>query len=122
MPSERGRTKKLILALHYYLGGTAGWRCEDCRIQRLEESRRCGWQVREGTAAKVIWARGGSVAYRCPKSEITADSVAWLEMWAVWKHVGHVAMQGVSAKDLEAVAALEQEWERMRDEAGRPGA
>lgn len=122
MPSERGRTKKLILALRYYLGGTAGWRCEDCRKLGLEESRRCGWQVRKDTAPKVIWARGGAIAYRCPKTEITADSVAWLEMWAVWKRLGRALVDGMSAKDLEAVAALEQEWERMRDEAGRPGA
>ncbi len=120
MPSERGRTKKLILALRYYLGGTAGWRCEDCRRLRLEESRRCGWRARDDAVPRVVWAKGGSVAHRCPKTEITAESVAWLEMWAAWKRLGSMTLLGASAKDLEAVAALQEEWEIMQDEAGRP--
>lgn len=69
-----------------------------------------------------MWAGYGSAAKRCPKTVITPDSVAWLEMWAVWRHTGKGPEPVWSAKDLEAMAALEQAWERMQDEARRSGA
>lgn len=119
MPIERGRTKKLILALHYYKGGTAGWRCEDCRRQGLEERRRCGWRESGEGNAQAIWVGRGSSASRCPKTVITADSVAWLEMWTGWRLAGRAPEACWSAKDLEAMGTLENEWERMLDEERR---
>lgn len=71
--------------------------------------------------ASAVWARHGSVAHRCPKTEITAESVAWLDQWAVWRLAGRGSLSDWSAKDLEAMAFLEQEWERMSDEARRAG-
>ncbi|MGQ9917995.1 MAG: hypothetical protein ACUVS7_11305 [Bryobacteraceae bacterium] len=58
---------------------------------------------------------------RCPKTVITPDSVAWLEMWAVWRYTGRGAGADWSAKDLEAMAVVEQAWEAMQDEARRNG-
>jgi hypothetical protein len=57
------------------------------------------------------------VAKSCPKTVITADSVAWLEQWAVWRQTGKHTPPAWGAKDLDAMACLEQEWERMSDEA-----
>ncbi len=121
MPAERGRTKKLILALHYFSGGTAGWRCEDCRRQGLEKSRQCGWLRETGVKRKAVWARYGTIADQCPKTAVTADSVAWMEQWAVWRQSGRFPHSDWGAKDLEAMAVLEQAWERMQDEARGPG-
>lgn len=58
---------------------------------------------------------------RCPKNVISADSVAWLEMWATWRHTAKAIAPGWSAKDMDALAVLEQEWGRMQDEARGTG-
>lgn len=50
---------------------------------------------------------------------IRGESVAWLELWAVWRQCGRAVPETWSAKDLEAMAVLEREWERMQDEARR---
>lgn len=119
MPPGRRRTKKLILALHYFTGNAAAWKCEDCRRQGLEERRRCGWRGGDGRRGRVIWASHGSVTEECPKTAIRPESVAWLELWATWRRCGKGIPAQWSAKDLDAMAVLEAEWERMQDEARR---
>lgn len=83
----------------------------------MEESRQCGWRGERQAGVKAVWARYGSATNRCPKTVITADSVAWLDQWAIWRQTGRGVSAEWSAKDLEAMAVLEQAWERMQHEA-----
>jgi hypothetical protein len=50
----------------------------------------------------------------CPRTEITAASQSWLEMFAAWKRLGGGDLWSLAAKDAEALALLEQEWEKER--------
>ncbi len=85
----------------------------------MEKSRQCGWLGEAARSRKAVWARHGVIANECPKTAIQAESVAWLEQWAVWRQSGRFTPADWSAKDLEAMAVLEQAWERMQDEARR---
>ena len=97
----------------------AGWDCESCRRNRLETRRRCGWLTQiEGSPARVVWARGSVAAERCPRSLITAESSSWLEMFALWKRMGGDVWR-LAAKDAEAMTALDEEWEKDRDDKQR---
>lgn len=80
--------------------------------------RRCGWSAEgRGAPVKVVWARGPAMTEACPRTEITAASQSWLEMFAVWKRVGGGDLWSVAAKDAEALALLEEEWEKERRDA-----
>ena len=59
--------------------------------------------------AKVVWAGGGVGLQECPRSAITADSVAWLEAFFVWKVMGGGAWEDMWAKQCDAFLVLEQE-------------
>jgi hypothetical protein len=120
LPVDGARKKKLRLAFHFALSNPAGWECETCRRQGLEKRRRCGWlpaKALEGQAGKVVWASKGVMAERCPRSEISAASEAWLEMWAVWRHTRNAAE--LDARDAEAMALLNAEMEKETHELDR---
>ncbi|MBE0656380.1 MAG: hypothetical protein IH602_01755 [Bryobacteraceae bacterium] len=61
-----------------------------------------------------MWARKGVVAERCPRSEISASSEAWLEMWAAWRYTR--PSEELSARDAEAMALLNAEMEKEAQE------
>lgn len=71
----------------------------------------------EGQTEKVVWARKGAISERCPRSEISAESEAWLELWAVWRHT-RVAGE-MEARDAEAMALLSAEMEKETHELDR---
>ena len=71
----------------------------------------------EGQAAKLVWARKGVATESCPRSEISAASEAWLEMWAVWRHVRSAGE--MCARDAEAMALLNAEMEKETHELDR---
>lgn len=112
MPRERRRKKKLILAFHFHLANAAGWRCGECRRQGLEQRRRCAWMGYE-PGSKIVWAHGDVVRFACPKPEIAAESLAWLELYPVWQARKEAV---VWARDVEAMILLDREWEKARDE------
>jgi hypothetical protein len=62
----------------------------------------------------VVWARKSVVAERCPRSEISASSDAWLEMWAAWRYTR--GAEELSARDVEAMALLSAEMEKEAQE------
>lgn len=65
----------------------------------------------------MVWARKGVMSERCPRSEISAASEAWLELWAAWRHTrGAVEME---ARDAEAMALLSAEMEKETHELNR---
>lgn len=48
---------------------------------------------------------------------MTAASVAWLEMFGGYRILGGQAMSEWTAKDAEAMALLQEEWEKVRNES-----
>lgn len=74
------RKKKLIVALHFQFSNQAGWECGKCRESGLEMKRRCGWiPAALEQPARVVWAKDGVGINICPKSFVTAQSMAWVE-------------------------------------------
>jgi hypothetical protein len=106
----RSRKKKLIVALHFQFSNQAGWECETCRKAGLEIKRRCGWLPRgEETPPRVIWAHNNVATMICPKSFITAQSMAWVETYLVRRKLGQRGIAGLGARDVEAFLILEHE-------------
>lgn len=82
----RGRTKKLIIAFHFFRSNPAGWKCGTCRENRLEERRRCGFIARHPSGPeRIVWARGGKALTVCPVSFVTPESIALLEEFSARK-------------------------------------
>jgi len=61
-----------------------------------------------------VWAGAGVATTRCPKSLITAQSLEWLDRYAVWSKWPPADAEGVRARDVEAFLILE--GERMKEE------
>ena len=120
MPVERRRKKKLILAFHFHRRNPAGWDCEQCRRQGLEKRRRCAWQGWAPADGRIVWGHGDVVSGQCPRSVIRGESVAWIEMYSVWRMMGAREWGELSVRDAEAMAVLADELERVRhEETGR---
>jgi hypothetical protein len=66
----------------------------------------------EPEAARIVWTRRRVSADRCPKSEITAQSLEWLEKYFVWKRLGASYPEPMTARDVEAILLLQQEMEQ----------
>ena len=110
MRLERGGTKKLIVAFHFQFANQATWKCDTCRAKGLEINRHCGWlgeTVSAGTG--VIWARNQVGVTTCPVSYITAESVALLEQFHVWKLFGSANPYCLPARVVDAIFILENE-------------
>ena len=115
MRVERERKKKLIVAFHFLRAeqvnvnqAPAGWKCEQCRRQRLEARRRCGFLPEaKRDAARVVWARGRVATEECPTSFVTPASVEFIESYFASKVVG---VGELTAREAEAFVVLEQEW------------
>ena len=72
--------------------------------------RRCAWlPATLETPPKVVWARGRVSTDRCPTSVISAQSLAWIEQFYVWKRLGPNYPGELSAREVEAFLILEQE-------------
>ncbi|MBI4893438.1 MAG: hypothetical protein HY821_22645 [Acidobacteria bacterium] len=83
---------------------------------RLEERRGCGWLKPRKESGRIVWARGGAATAECPRSAITAQSAAWLELFAAWKWTGLAGEAELTARDVDALAILNREWERSRND------
>jgi hypothetical protein len=97
--AERGRTKKLIVAFHFQLSNPAGWKCDECRKNRLEAKRRCGRLAgaKLPQAAQPVWARRNVVAFACPKTLVNGEIAAWLEMFGAGKRFGYADVLRLAA-------------------------
>jgi len=62
----------------------------------------------------VIWARGSVVAFHCPKSIITAQSLYFLEQFRIWKEFGGGTPWSIEAKAAEAILFLEGVWRKEK--------
>jgi hypothetical protein len=107
------RAKKLIVAFHFQFANQAGWRCDDCRRNGLELKRRCRWApAAAATPKRVVWARNQTAVTTCPKSYITAQSTAWLEEFYVWRRLGGIRPDRLTARQAEAYLLIEDELGR----------
>jgi hypothetical protein len=109
----RGRTKKLIVAFHFHLfANQAGWKCDQCRRAGLEMRRRCAWlPAAAATPERVVWARKHVSTVTCPRSMITARSLAWLDEFLVRRNLSLKWPDDAGARDVEAFLLLQAEWE-----------
>jgi hypothetical protein len=104
------RKKKLIVALHFQFSNQAGWECAGCRKAGLEIKRRCGWIPHAlESPARVVWAGGHTAVTICPKSYISAQSMAWLEEYLVRRKLEQKGIEGLGAREVEAFVILEHE-------------
>jgi hypothetical protein len=60
---------------------------------------------------RVVWARKHAATGTCPKSFITAQSVAWLEEFVVRRKLDQRWPENLGAREAEAFLILESEWE-----------
>jgi hypothetical protein len=71
----------------------------------------------EAVAGRAVWARKHAVAERCPKSLISAQSLAWIEQYSGWRLAGAGGYRSMDARQLEAFSVLEEE--AMAEKRGR---
>ncbi|MBI3281331.1 MAG: hypothetical protein HYZ57_15960 [Acidobacteria bacterium] len=114
-----GSLKKLIVAFHFQFAKQAGWKCDDCRRQALQEKRNCGWLGLPPRPAPVVWARGGAVTTECPRSYVTAESLCLIEEFFAWKTFGHADYRALPARMVDAFEVLELELAKERTNAER---
>jgi hypothetical protein len=78
----------------------------------LAEARRCAWlKGTENQAATPVWVRGKTIAFRCPKSIITAQSLTFLEQFLYWRRCSGNLWE-LDAKTADALMALQEESEK----------
>jgi hypothetical protein len=56
-----------------------------------------------------VWARNNAATTVCPKSFVTAQSMAWLEVYLVRRKLGQKGIDGLGAREVEAFLILEHE-------------
>jgi hypothetical protein len=113
MRAQRRRTKKLIVAFQFQFSNQAAWNCDDCRKRGLTTMRNCAFlNGRASHANKPVWARRAVTSAQCPKSVITAQSLAFLEEFQIWKRFGCTDVRSMSARSVEALSILEDQWRK----------
>ena len=120
MRAQRRRTKKLKVAFQFQFSNQAAWKCDSCRMSGLDRSRRCGWLADSARGPmKVVWARHNASTTVCPKSYVSAESMGWIEEFAVHRMLG-AALNNLSrlpARTVDAFCVLEQEMAKERSHA-----
>ena len=58
---------------------------------------------------RAVWARKRAVATSCPKSLVSAESLAWIEEYYAWKFAGVGGYRTLNARQLDAFCTLEHE-------------
>jgi hypothetical protein len=64
--------------------------------------------IKDDQPARPVWARRQVVAFRCPKSIITAQSRKFIEQFGYWKGCGG-DLWSFDAKTADALLALEEQ-------------
>lgn len=99
-----------MVAFHFQFANQAAWKCDSCRKSGLERQRNCGW-LGDAPAGgrRPVWTRKGVVVETCPVSYISAQSIAWIEQYAVWRLLRAPLTWEMPAKTVEAFCLLERE-------------
>jgi hypothetical protein len=75
----------------------------------LAKTRKCAWLgVFDEESALPVWACGSTMAFRCPKSIITARSISFIEQFLYWRQVGGDVWE-FDAKVADAMLLLQEE-------------
>jgi hypothetical protein len=61
-----------------------------------------------------VWARGKTVAFRCPKSIITAQSLGFIDQFFYWKSCGG-DLWSLDAKSADAILLLQEEYAKEKN-------
>lgn len=61
-----------------------------------------------------MWARKKVLCTECPKSTITAQSLSWVEQYALWKRLGGDVLS-MNARTADAFVMLDQAWGEEAD-------
>ncbi|MCC6857692.1 MAG: hypothetical protein IT158_03980 [Bryobacterales bacterium] len=56
-----------------------------------------------------MWARKQAALTTCPRSYITSQSIAWLEEFYVWRRLGAMRMEQLTARQVEAYVLIEDQ-------------
>jgi len=59
---------------------------------------------------RLVWCRKGVSTTQCPKNEITASSVSWLEAFHQWKLLGAAALGELDPRTADAFLVLEEAY------------
>jgi len=68
----------------------------------------------------VIWAKNSVATMVCPKSFVTAQSLAWVEEYLVRRKLGQRGIEGLGARGVEAFLILEHELAGVLQAAQEP--
>lgn len=68
-----------------------------------------------------MWLRRKASTAECPKTAITAESLALLEDFFGWKLGGPMSLRDLPAKVVDAYSVLENEWLEEKHNAERSG-
>jgi hypothetical protein len=73
----------------------------------LTKARRCAWSgFEEQQTTQPVWVRGEALAFRCPKSIVTAQSLHFIEQFLFWKRGGG-DLWSLEAKSADALLVLQ---------------
>jgi hypothetical protein len=56
---------------------------------------------------RIVWARGSVATTRCPRSEISGESMMYVEAFAAWRLFGGSDYYALPARAADAFAVLE---------------
>ncbi len=94
------------------------WKCDECRIHRLESKRRCGFiPESEKEPHRVVWIRGNVSTEECPKSYINSQSLYFIDRFFSWLTFQHLDIQKLSAKEADALIILDSQWKAEKENA-----
>jgi len=93
----------------------AGWKCEECRRNGLEDSRGCAWKGARGSD-RVVWVSRGVASRHCPRSVLTGESLALVEAYWAWKKIGGARFDEMDARQVHAFLVLERELRKLSEE------
>ena len=90
----------------------AAWNCDKCRSGGLARIRNCAWLEPQNLPESdhpsgLVWFRKGVSTSRCPKNEISANSVSWLEAFNQWNKLGAAAFGELDPRTADAFLVLE---------------
>jgi hypothetical protein len=75
------------------------------------KARHCAF-ANEPAAEKPVWSRRDVITTQCPKSLITAESLTLIDEFQIWKRFGCADISAMSARKVEALSILENEWHK----------